>query len=99
MSAARILGVLLPLVLLVAAAGIPWMLRRERRHPTSYSRRPGGDQVLAVWRSMPAVEQEAADTAVLNAQEAAEDAVRRAVEVRERAAVLEAAKRNALFHP
>lgn len=99
MSAARILGALLPLVLLIAAAGIPWMLRRERRHPTSYTRRPAGDPVMRAWRSMSGVEQGAADTAVLNAQEAAEDAVRRAAEVRERAVVAEAAKRNALFHP
>ena len=93
MSAARILGGLLPLVLLVAAAGIPWMLRWERRHPTSYTRRPAVAPELASWRALSAEDQEAADTAVLNrgeqadldavdnAREAAQVAVERAVQI------------------
>lgn len=98
MSAARVLGVLLPLVFLVAAAGIPLMLWWERKRPTAYTRTPmhlGGEPTLAEWQGMTTAGQEAYDTAVLNASEAAEGAARRAAEQRlERAVYV-----NSLFRP
>lgn len=82
MSSARLLGAVVPVVLLLAAAvGALWVRRQERRAPSSFTRRSDG---MAVWRSMSTSEQEAYDTAVLNAAQAAE----------ERAAVI-----NVLYHP
>ena len=76
MSAARILGALLPVALLLFASvvGTWWLAQRERRRPSSYSRRP---EVLARWREMSAEAQAAHDTAVLDAAEAAENAAAR----------------------
>lgn len=96
MSAARVLGSLLPLVFLIALLGVPLMLWLERHRPTSFTRRP---DPLAEWRAMSAAEQEAVDNASLDlaeqaaldaeydAQEAAQLAVERAVEI------------NTLAHP
>lgn len=69
MSSSVLLGAALPLIYLVAAVGVWWSLRRERREPTSYTRRP---EVLARWRAMSAAEQEAHDNAALAAAESAE---------------------------
>lgn len=84
MSDARLVGSALPVLLLVAAlVGCWWVVREERRSPSSYTRRPSG----------PAGEPGGAvgdDNAVPNAAEAAEVAAARAAE---------AAKRNALFRP
>ncbi|MFD5848315.1 hypothetical protein [Streptomyces chartreusis] len=83
-------------VLAVSAVGTWWVIRREHRDPSSFTRRP---DVLAEWRAMSAAEQEAADTASLDlaeqaeldaeydAQEAAQLAVERAVQI------------NSLTHP
>ncbi|WP_399559556.1 hypothetical protein OIA45_48955 (plasmid) [Streptomyces chartreusis] len=80
----------IPAVLIVSVLGTAWALWRERRNPTSYTRRP---DALAEWRAMSAAEQEAADTASLDlaeqavldaeydAQEAAQLAVERATEI------------------
>lgn len=97
MSAARVLGVLLPLVFLIAAAGIPLMLWWEKRRPTSYTRQP---HVLADWHAMSAAEQEAVDTASLDLAEQAEiDARADAVEAASLLAVENAARINVLHHP
>jgi hypothetical protein len=80
---------LIPAVLLLSLAGSFFVVRQEKRHPSSYSRRP---DVLAAWRAMSAAAQEAHDHAVLDAADAAENAVARA-------AVEHAAKTNALFRP
>jgi hypothetical protein len=94
MSAARILGALLPLVLLVAAAGVPWMLRRERRRPSV----PEPVREMRAWRSLSTAEQEAVDDAALDLAEQAElDAVDDAREAAEFLA--HRAQANALFHP
>jgi len=80
----------IPVVLLVALIGTPVYLWWERRHPSSFTRRP---DALAEWRALSAAEQEAADTASLDlaeqavldaeydAQEAAQLAVERATEI------------------
>ncbi|WP_086560965.1 hypothetical protein [Streptomyces africanus] len=75
MSSSVVLGVALPLIYLVAAVGLWSTLLRERRNPTSYSRRP---EVLASWREMSAAEQEAYDNAALDAAESAESVAARA---------------------
>jgi hypothetical protein len=95
MSAARVLGVLLPLVFLIAAAGIPLMLWWEKRRLTSYTRQP---HVLADWHAMSSAEQEAVDTASLDmAEQAALDAEADAQEAAQQ--VVERSRVNALFHP
>ncbi|MFG2970884.1 hypothetical protein ACGFZS_47210 [Streptomyces sp. NPDC048288] len=82
MSAARLIGAAVPLtLLLIGVLGAVWVRRQERLEPSSFTRRPDG---LAVWRSMSVSEQEAYDTAVLDAAQAAA----------ERAAAI-----NALYHP
>lgn len=110
MPAARVLGVLLPLVFLIALAGIPWMLRRERRRPSAY---PGsaahrealeraGVTSMAEWRRRSTEEQEAADTAALDRAQDIEVAAEGAVWEAERAAqvaVERAASVNALYRP
>lgn len=96
MSAARLLGVLLPLVFLVAAAGIPLMLWWERRSPSSFTR--GGD--LAWWGLLSADEQEDVDTASLDLAEQAEIEARAdAVDAAGLLAVENAARINVLHHP
>lgn len=108
MSSARLLGALVPVSLLViAAVGTWWVLREERRNPTSYTRKSaaavpgrtpmylGGEPTPEEWEGMTTAGQEAYDTAVLNASEAAEDAVRRAGEQKlERAVYV-----NSLYRP
>lgn len=107
MSSARLLGALVPVsLLLIAAVGAWWVLREERRNPTSYTRKAaavpartpmylGGEPTPEEWEGMTAAGQEAYDTAVLNAAEAAEDAVRRAGEQKlERAVYV-----NSLYRP
>ena len=106
MSAARVLGVLLPLVLVIAAAGIPWMLRQERRRSSSY---PGsaahrealaraGVTSMAGWRARSAEEQEAADDAALDLAEQGDlDAKADADEAA--AHLVQRVQANALFHP
>lgn len=76
MPADRFPGALLPLLYLIAvlvlsAAGAVWVVRQERRSPTSYSRRP---DVLDSWRGLSTADQEAVDNAALDAQEAVEEA-------------------------
>lgn len=58
-------------VLVLSAAGAVWVVRQERRSPTSYSRRP---DVLDSWRGLSTADQEAVDNAALDAQEAVEEA-------------------------
>jgi hypothetical protein len=91
----------IPAILLIAVAGVPLMLWWERRRPTSYTRRRQG--ALAAWHALPTGAQEAVDNIALDAAEAAEaaakESVARAVDAQMEAAVLEAVKRNALFHP
>jgi hypothetical protein len=105
MSAARILGVLFPLVFLIAVFGIPWMLRREKRQPTSYPRRLSSQEAevrvaegrvpsLEEWRQLEGG-QAAWDAAVLRASAVAEENARDAA----RLAVERAANTNALYHP
>lgn len=55
-------------LLLIAAVGLPIAVWWERRHPSSFTR--GAD--LAWWAALPAEEQEAYDTAVLDLAEQAE---------------------------
>lgn len=91
MSAARILGALLPVLLLLflAGAGVWWAIRRE---PSSSRPEPAGD--LAWWALLSAEEQEAYDAEVIEATAAAEDEARAAAEhLAQRVQV------NALFHP
>ncbi|MFE6412640.1 hypothetical protein ACFVOR_37535 [Streptomyces sp. NPDC057837] len=95
MSAARILGASIPAVLLlIALFGTWWVVRQERRKPTSYTRQ---EPSPAQWRAMSTVEQEAYDNAVLDAAEAAEVAVRRAVDAQVQQAIEDAARRSSLF--
>lgn len=83
-------------VLVVSAVGAWWVIRRERRHPSSYTRRP---DVLAEWRGLSTAEQEEVDNASLDLAEQAEidarqDAVEAAEHLLERRAIV-----NAQFHP
>jgi len=91
-SALEIVG-----VLAVSGVGCWWVIRRERKHPSSYSRRP---DVLADWRAMSASEQEDVDTASLDMAEQAEmDARADAAEAADLLAVDTAARINVLNHP
>ena len=82
MSSARLLGALVPVSLFViAAVGAWWVLREERRNPTSYTRKSaaavpartpmylGGEPTPEEWEGMATAGREAYDTAVLNAAE------------------------------
>jgi hypothetical protein len=82
-------------VLVAATVGGVLAVRKERKDPTSFTRRTDD---LAWWGLLPAEEQEAYDTAALDLAEQAElDAVDGA---RESAAELVArAQINAQFHP
>lgn len=82
------------MLLLIALVGTLWVVRQERRRPTSYTRQ---EPSPAQWRAMSAVEQEAYDNAVLDAAEAAEVAVRRAVDAQVQRAIEDAARRSSLF--
>ena len=89
-------ALILIVVLVVAAVGGVFQVWWERRFPTSYTRSPGGD--LAWWALLPADEQEAFDTAALDAAEQAEldaeDDAREAAEF-----LAHRVQANALFHP
>lgn len=83
-------------VLVVSGVGCWWVIRWERRAPSSFSRRP---DVLAGWRAMSAEEQEQVDTASLDMAEQAElDARADAVEAAE-LAVENALRINVLNRP
>jgi hypothetical protein len=91
-----VLAWILIAVLVVASVGGVWQVWWERQSPTSYTRSPGGD--LAWWGLLPAEEQEAWDTEVLDVAEQAELDARD--DAREAAAFLaRRAQDNALFHP
>lgn len=97
MSAARIVGALLPVLLLLflAGAGVWWAFRRG---PSSSGPEPSGD--LAWWALLPAEEQEAYDTAVLDRAEQAELDAEAEDNAREAARHLaHRAQVNALYHP
>ena len=82
-------------VLLAASVGGVLAVRKERKDPTSFTRRTDD---LAWWGLLPAEEQEAYDTAVLDLAEQAElDAQADAQEAAEFLA--QRAQANALFHP
>lgn len=90
-------------VLVVSAVGTWWLIRRERRTPTSYTRSPEylaaarsrEARMLAEWRAMPASEQAKYDAEVIEATAAAEDDARAAAEhLVERRAIV-----NVQFHP
>jgi len=84
-------------VLVLSGVGTWWVIRRERRAPSSYSRRP---DVLAGWHAMSAAEQEDVDTASLDLAEQAEiDARADAVDAAGVLAVETAARINVLHHP
>ena len=85
---------LLVAVLVAGAVGGVLAVRKERKSPTSFTR--GGD--LAWWGLLPAEEQEAHDTAVLDKAEADLDA-RAAAEEAAQAAVERAAAVNVLYRP
>lgn len=97
MSAARLLGAAVPVfLLLVAVVGGVWAVRKERRRPSSYTRRRVDD--LALWGLLPAEEQEACDTAALDLGEQAE------IDTRQGGAesaefLAHRAQVNSLFHP
>lgn len=104
MSAARIVGSAYPVLLLVAllvvaVVGGVLAVRQERRDPSSYELPvPSGD--LAWWALLPAEEQEAYDTAVLDLAEQAELDAEAEDNAREAAEFLaQRAQANALFHP
>ncbi|MGI5398330.1 hypothetical protein ACQEVG_02495 [Streptomyces sp. CA-135486] len=86
MSAARLIGALVPVSLLViSAVGTWWVLRQERRRPSSYTRRGvpvhlGGEPSLEEWRQMSTEAQAAYDTAVLDTAESAEATAARLVD-------------------
>lgn len=81
-------------VLVAAIVGGVWAVRLERRRPSSFTR--GGD--LTWWGLLPAEEQEAYDTAVLDEAEQAElDAEADAQEAAEH--LVHRAQINAQFHP
>lgn len=83
-------------VLVVAAVGGVWAVRLERRRPSSFTRRTDD---LAWWGLLPAEEQEAYDTAVLDLAEQADlDAVADAEEAAQ-LAVERALDINTVFHP
>lgn len=102
----RLPGVLLPLayllaVLVLSVLGTWWLVRQERKDPSSYTRSP---EYLASWRARSASWQESYDDVLLDAAEAAHEAALRAVDVDAEvavaeAALVEAARRNAVFHP
>ncbi|MER5463042.1 hypothetical protein ABT010_20635 [Streptomyces sp. NPDC002668] len=87
MSAARLIGALVPVSLLViSAVGTWWVLRQERRRPSSYARRGvpvrlGGEPSLEEWRQMSTTAHSTYDnTAVLDAAESAEATAARLVD-------------------
>lgn len=96
MSAARFLGALLPVLLLLflAGAGVWWAIRRD---PSSSGPEPSGD--LAWWGLLPAEEQEAYDTAVLDLAEQAELDAHADAEEAAQLAVERALDINTVFHP
>lgn len=86
----------IPAVLIVSVVGTPLYLWWERRHPSSYTRRP---DAMAEWRGLSTAEQEEVDNASLDLAEQAEidarqDAVEAAEHLLERRAIV-----NAQFHP
>jgi len=100
MPSDRLIGLLLPLAFLAAFVGIPAALWWERRRPSSYTRSP---EYLA-WQDRTSSWQASYDDVVLDAAEAAHEAALRAVDVDAEvavaeAALVEAARRNAVFHP
>ncbi|GAA3591250.1 hypothetical protein [Streptomyces osmaniensis] len=85
----------IPAVLIVSVAGVVANLWWERRHPSSYTRRP---DVLAEWRGLSTAEQEEVDNASLDLAEQAEiDARQDAAEAAEN--LLNRARINVLHHP
>lgn len=109
LSSDRLIGLLLPLMFLVAFLGIPLMLLRERRRPTSYTRSPGylagREQDVAdpaVWRVLPTRVQAAVDADAIADGVVADGfdaAVLARAEESARLAVQRAADINAQFHP
>ncbi|WP_326650618.1 hypothetical protein [Streptomyces sp. NBC_01750] len=77
MSGVRLIWALVPVSLLViSAVGTWWVLRQERRRPSSYPRRGvpvhlGGEPSLEEWRQMSTEAQGAYNAAVLDAAESA----------------------------
>lgn len=92
-----LLGIVLFLIYVVAAVGTWYALVRERKAPTSFTRRvPEGD--LAWWGLLPAEEQEEHDNAALDRGEQAEiDARQDAAEAAEFLA--HQVQMNALYRP
>ena len=86
---------LLIAVLVAGAVGGVLAVRKERKSPTSFTR--GGD--LAWWGLLPAEEQEAYDTAVLDEAEQAELDAQADAEEAAQLAVLRAVDINTLTHP
>lgn len=86
MSAARIIGVSIPLFLLViAAVGALWVLRQERRDPSSYPRQEGVRGDLPAWRGLSTDQQREVDDAALGGPANVRQTPEEAAEVRERA--------------
>ncbi|MEU5323038.1 hypothetical protein AB0G67_40740 [Streptomyces sp. NPDC021056] len=89
----------IPAVLLIALLGIPWMLRRERRRPSSYTRRAGSVQA---WLALPSAKQAATDRRTLARSaraEAGDTETSERLEAAGRAAVEAASRTNSLYHP
>lgn len=100
MPAARVLGASIPLFLLLAAVvGAWWVVREERRNPSSYPERAARRSDLEGWDALSTQEQEAADTAALDLAEQAEldaeDDAREAAQF----AVYRMGQVNALYRP
>lgn len=103
MSAARIVGSAYPVLLLVALLVVALVggvlaVWKERKSPSYSPPEPVGD--LAWWALLPAEEQEAYDTAVLDLAEQAELDAEAEDNAREAARHLaHRAQVNALYHP
>ncbi|MGW0556049.1 hypothetical protein ACWDZ6_17880 [Streptomyces sp. NPDC002926] len=86
MSAARLIGALIPVSLLViSGVGTWWVLRQERSRPSSFTRRGvpvhlGGKPSLEEWRQMSTKTHGANDTALLDTAESAEATAARLVD-------------------
>jgi len=75
---------------------VPGVYPGSREHRESLAR--AGVDSLAEWHRLRVEDQEAADTAALDA-ESAEDAVRRVVEMDVQRGLEQTARNNALYHP
>ena len=99
----RLPGALLPLtyllaVLVLSALGTWWVVRKERKEPSSYTRSAEYLASMTAWRKLSAAAQEAVDNAALDMAEQAEIDARE--DAQEAARFLDDRVRvSSLYHP